>query len=81
MYHAPLQSGGNQREAIKYALRIKGVTLADIANDLNISGATVSIVLTGERRSRRVAEYVASVLDSTVDELFPGIYTNREARS
>ncbi len=81
MFHAPIPSGENHREAIKYALRLQGLTLADVAKDLNISGATVSIVIKGERRSRRVAEYVATVLDSTVDELFPGIYTEREARS
>lgn len=81
MFHAQIQSGENQREAIKYALRLQGLTLADVAKHLNISGATVSIVVKGERRSRRVAEYVATVLDSTVDDLFPGIYTKKEARS
>ena len=58
-----------------------GITLADVAKDLSITAPTVSIVIKGERRSRRVADYVATVLDSTVDELFPGIYTNRGADS
>ena len=73
--------GCDQRTAIKDALRRQGVTLADVAKSLNISAASVSIVLTGERRSRRVAEHVAMVLDSTVEELFPGLYPSTEARS
>ncbi len=77
MIHAP-SATPDPRETVKYLLRLRGLTLAAIAHDLNITGPTVSIVLTGKRRSRRVAEYVASALDSTVDELWPGVYSNGE---
>lgn len=73
--------GGSHRETVKYLLRLQGLTLADIAKDLNVTGATVSIVVKGERRSRRIAEHVASVLDSSVDELWPGTYASGEGRS
>lgn len=58
-----------------------GPSEAEWQNDLHITGPIVSIVLTGKRRSRRVAEYVASELDSTVDELWPGVYSNGEDRA
>lgn len=77
MFHEPTSADGNHREAIKYALRVRGMTLADVGKALNVSGSTVSIVIKGERRSRRVAEYIAAVLDASVDDLFPGIYSSR----
>lgn len=80
MLHTLPKPGDNQRELIKYALRVQGLTLTDVAKDLDVSGATLSIVIKGERRSRRIAEHVASVLDSTVDELWPGVYAGEEGR-
>lgn len=77
MFHEQLHADGNQRETIKYALRLRGLTLADVGKALGVSGSTVSIVVKGERRSRRVAEYVATVLNASVDDLFPGLYTSR----
>ena len=80
MFHGQFQADGNQREAIKFALRLRGMTLADVGKALGVSGSTVSIVVKGERRSRRVAEYVATVLNASVDDLFPGLYTTRGPR-
>lgn len=80
MFHGQFHADGNQRETIKYALRLRGLTLADVGKALGVSGSTVSIVVKGERRSRRVAEYVATVLNTSVDDLFPGLYTSRGAR-
>lgn len=80
MFHGQFQADGNQRETIKYALRLRGLTLADVGKVLGVSGSTVSIVVKGERRSRRVAEYLATVLNTSVDELFPGLYTRTGPR-
>lgn len=80
MFHEQFQAYGNRREAIKFALRLHGLTLADVGKALGVSGSTVSIVVKGERRSRRVAEYVATVLNTPVDDLFPGLYTTMGAR-
>ena len=80
MFHEQLHADGNQRETIKYALRLRGLTLADVGKVLGVSGSTVSIVVKGERRSRRVAEYLATVLNTSVDELFPGLYTRTGGR-
>ena len=80
MFHEQLHADGNQRETIKYALRLRGLTLADVGKVLGVSGSTVSIVVKGERRSLRVAEYLATVLNTSVDELFPGLYTRTGGR-
>ena len=80
LFQEPSSADGNHREAIKYALRVRGMTLADVGKAMNVSGSTVSIVIKGERRSRRVAEYVATVLNASVDDVFPGLYTNGETR-
>lgn len=80
MFHGQFHADGNQRETIKYALRLRGLTLADVGKVLGVSGSTVSIVVKGERRSRRVAEYLATVLNTSVDELFPGLYTRTGGR-
>ena len=41
MFHEQFHADGNQRETIKYALRLRGLTLADVGKVLGVSGSTV----------------------------------------
>ena len=61
-------------EDIKAALRKRHTPPSQIARDLGVSDQTVSLVIRGRTKSARVAERIASVLDTTPDALWPGTY-------
>lgn len=56
----------DQRELIKYCLRIKGSSLAKISRELGISLSTVSQVCSGSRKSKRVQSAIALKLNISV---------------
>lgn len=58
---------------IKVELLRKGVTLAAIARDLDVTGAHVSQVVSGKRRSPSVEQAVAKAIDRPVTKVFPSI--------
>lgn len=49
----------------------KGITQAEIARRLSVSGATVSLVVSGRMRSRRVEQAVAEALGLPREILWP----------
>jgi len=63
---------------IKYALNMRGSSLAQVANFLGLSQSTVTQVSQGRGRSRRVESALASALGTTPEQLFPDRYNNKE---
>lgn len=63
-----------RHESIKSALRLKRLTLSDIARSLNVSPGTVSIVSRGFRRSRRIEGAIATALGFAPEDLWPDRY-------
>lgn len=57
-------------EEIKAALRMKGVTLAALADDLGISRSTVCLVVGGKGTSARVQNAIAKQLDKPVNSIW-----------
>lgn len=60
---------------IKSALRLKKLTLSDIARSLEVSPGTVSIVSRGFRRSKRIEHAIAAALGFSAEELWPDRYS------
>jgi len=58
-----------RREFIKYQLRLKGSSLAEISRELGVSSATVSQVCSGERTSKRVLQAIADKLEISINVL------------
>lgn len=65
-------------ELIKYQLRSKGKSCAQIARALNITDGGVSLVLKGAR-SRRVEKAIADALGEPVEFVFPERYPKSAA--
>lgn len=59
----------NHRELIKYFLRLKGASLAEVSRELGVSLSTVSQVSSGARKSRRVQSAIAFKLNIPVEVL------------
>ena len=57
-------------EEIKAALRIKGITLVALAQDLNLSRSMVTQVIHGYARSQRVEERIAKALGKPVASIW-----------
>lgn len=57
-------------EEIKAALRMKGVTLAALADDLGISRSTVCLIVSGKGTSARVQNAVAKLLGKPVSSIW-----------
>ena len=57
-------------EEIKAALRIKGVTLTALAQELSLSRSMVTQVIYGYARSRRVEERIGQILGKAVSAIW-----------
>ena len=57
-------------EEIKAALRIKGVTLTALAQEMELSRSMVTQVIYGYARSNRVEERIAQILGKSVSTLW-----------
>lgn len=66
-------------EDIKAAVRKRGITLADLAKTLHVSPMMVSRVVRGDSKSEVVAKAIAKVTGLSVDELWPGLYAERQS--
>ena len=55
---------------VKLILSIRGIKQKDIARALNLNPATVSQVVAGKRRSRRIENYIAQITGIKREELF-----------
>lgn len=58
-------------EEIKAAIRMKRTTAARIADELGVSGSTLSQVILGKGTSARVKRRIAEVTGLTVEQLWP----------
>lgn len=57
-------------EEIKAGLRMKGVTLASLADELKVTRSLVSHVVSGTARSSRVQERIAAILGKPVASIW-----------
>ena len=57
-------------EEIKAALRIKGITLTALAQELGLSRSMVTNVIHGHARSKRVEERIAQILGKSVSAIW-----------
>lgn len=58
-------------EEIKAALRMKGVTLASLADELRVSKSMVTHLINGDAQSSRIAGHIAGLLGKPVEVLWP----------
>jgi lambda repressor-like predicted transcriptional regulator len=58
-------------ELIKAEMRMRGVTPAALADELGISRVSVSSVVSGQQKSRRVMEAVAKLIGKPVNQIWP----------
>lgn len=63
--HSPAQ----RREFIKYQLRLRGTTLAEVSRELGVSTATMSQVCLGVRSSERIMLEIAARLGVSPETL------------
>lgn len=60
----------DRENLIKALLAARGIRISDIARELNVSLPTVSLVISGRDRSRRVEKAVAEKLGMKHEELW-----------
>lgn len=60
-----------RHETIKFRLRTKGTSLANIARQLEVTRSSVTQVSKGEETSDRIQRAIADALGDPVEELFP----------
>lgn len=61
-------------EMIRARLRLAGTSFSDIARELGITPASVSLVSQGRRRSRKVELAIAEKLGTTPNQIWPTFY-------
>jgi lambda repressor-like predicted transcriptional regulator len=67
-------------EDIKASLKKKGSSGAQIARQLTVSRSTVSEVISGRTKSRRIARTISLAVGISVSQLWPGKYPDLEHR-
>lgn len=65
-------------QEIKAELVKRRITLKQIAAEQSVKPPTVSIVLKGDRRSRRIEQAIAAKIGKTAEEVFPDRYLDKE---
>lgn len=66
-----LKRPATRRPSVKALLIEKGINLVDIARALKVSSPTVSKVVSGKARSKRVQEAIAAALGLNIADLWP----------
>jgi putative transcriptional regulator len=61
-------------ELIKAHIKMAGSSASKIARKLGLHRSTVTQVIEGTGKSRRVADEIAKVTGKSLDELWPGKY-------
>jgi lambda repressor-like predicted transcriptional regulator len=64
---------------IKAALEIAGTNQAKVAEELGVSGSAVNLVINGRSVSRSIAEHIAKKIGKSLDDIWPGRYTDQAA--
>lgn len=65
---------------IKAALQKRGSSQTKIAETMNVSRSTITYVIQGRTKSRRVAEAISAVTGVPVERLWPGKYITTDQR-
>lgn len=68
-------------EEIKAALRMKGYTLAALADTLGVSRGMVTNVVIGRAQSTRIVNHIANILGKPVSEIWTPKPQNRLRRT
>lgn len=66
--------------SIKALIHARGATLTLIAEKAGVSLSTVSLVVKGKTKSRRIANAIALIVQKPVDQLWPGKYPEKYSR-
>lgn len=61
----------HQSSLIKYALALRSYTQRDVARECDVEPSTVSMVINGRGRSRRVENRIAAITGVPLSELWP----------
>lgn len=68
-------------EEIKAALRIKGTTLAALADQCGVSRSMVTHVIHGYARSKHIQDRIAQILDKPVETIWKNKPVLRRAKA
>lgn len=68
-------------EEIKAALRMKGMTQAMLADELQVTAASVHQAISGSIRSQNIQSRISQILDKPVKEIWPNQITLRRNRA
>jgi Ner family transcriptional regulator len=63
---------------IQFAIRKKGYTLRNVATNVGVTPSVVTEIVSGRKRSRRVALEISSITGFPVSQLWPGQYPRLE---
>lgn len=72
-------SDTQRREFIKYQLRLRGTSLAQVGRELGVTTATMSQVCLGVRTSQRILVDIARRLDTSPEALKSGAIDREDA--
>ena len=75
---AKMKPNLEKHEFLKFKLRQRGTSLAQISRELQITQGSVTAVSQGHRRSRRVEQALAEAIGVTAEELFKDRYQGRK---
>jgi lambda repressor-like predicted transcriptional regulator len=64
---------------IKAEIEKSGISQADLSRDLEVSKTVVNEVIYGRTTSRRIAEHIAKKIGKSLDDIWPGRYTDQAA--
>jgi lambda repressor-like predicted transcriptional regulator len=63
---------------IQASLRKAGVSQKSIAEKLEVSESTITKVIHGSSKSRRIAEEISETIGKDIEDIWPGSYTNED---
>lgn len=67
-------------DQIKNLIKGKGASLRDIAEAADVSPSTVCRVVSGDMKSRRLAQVISRFLGKRIDDLWPDAYPQQYSR-
>ncbi|TRD15528.1 helix-turn-helix domain-containing protein [Palleronia caenipelagi] len=78
-------AAGNRRDLaihkrIQKGLRARGMSMAQLSRDLEVTQGSMSLVSRGLHRSKRIEKAIADALETTPEQLFPDRYSQQEGR-
>ena len=59
---------------IQAELKKRGLSQSHIADVLNVSNQSVARIIYGRDKSKRIATYISDVIETPVEEIWPGQY-------